>query len=257
MATSSAPAICGRGSSTRTCSRNALGLRPFKDVFRSDSADPDAHTEVEALLSALSTGPVGIGDPLGRADPAVVRRTCRADGTLVKPDTPVAALDRSFLRWATGRGALLVGAARTTHSVGTWNYVVTLNAGTRPVEGRVNLADLGRDKPLQQVAVWDWRRQSIEILGPDGGWDVALQPLDWDYRVVAPIVGAAAVIGDPNLYATAGDARIAAVTGRGSALHATVVGADETIDFVSWSESGALTRQAIDVPAGDGVDVTA
>ena len=59
------------------------------------------HAEVEALLSALSAGPVGIGDPLGEADPAIVRRTCRADGVLVKPDAPITATNAGFRKWAT------------------------------------------------------------------------------------------------------------------------------------------------------------
>ncbi len=45
----------------------ALGLMPFKDCFHADPSDANAHAEVESLLSALSGGPVGIGDRLGRA----------------------------------------------------------------------------------------------------------------------------------------------------------------------------------------------
>ncbi|HUQ40847.1 MAG TPA: hypothetical protein VM030_11920 [Acidimicrobiales bacterium] len=227
----------------------ALGLRPFKDVFSADPTNPEAHTDVEALLSALSTGPVGIGDRLGRADAAVVRRTCRADATLVKPDTPVAALDRSFMRWATGRRALLVGAATTDHLAGTWHYVVTLNAGEAPVTGRVELSDLGRRAPTGPVVVWDWRRQTAELLEPDGGWDVALDPLDWDYRVVAPLLsGGVAVIGDPGLYATAGDMRIGGVTDDERGVRATVLGAEETVELVTWSRPSGVGRQTVEVP---------
>ncbi|HTO53274.1 MAG TPA: hypothetical protein VMR50_07795, partial [Myxococcota bacterium] len=55
----------------------ALGLWPYKDVFLSrrdgSGLDGDPLAEIEALLSALSAGPVGIGDKLGRTDPALVR----------------------------------------------------------------------------------------------------------------------------------------------------------------------------------------
>ena len=81
----------------------ALGLRAFKDVFlssRDEGPDGDPHAEIEALLSALSSGPVGIGDRLGRTDRGVVLRTCRPDGLLVKPDVPIAALERCFFRHA-------------------------------------------------------------------------------------------------------------------------------------------------------------
>jgi hypothetical protein len=223
----------------------ALGLRPFKDVFFSDPSDPAHHAEVEALLSALSTGPVGIGDRMGGADAAIVRRTCRADGLLVKPHTPVAALDRSFRQWATGRGALLVGAAESRHAAGTWHYVVTLNAGSSASSGRVELADLGIDGP---VVVWDWRAQTLQVFDPSGGWDVALDPLDWDYRVVAPVVDGRAVVGDPALYATAGDTRIADVRLTADGLRVTVLGAGEDVELVTWSADGSVARDAVSVP---------
>ncbi|HZN15915.1 MAG TPA: hypothetical protein VFB78_16720 [Acidimicrobiales bacterium] len=229
----------------------ALGLRPFKDVFSADSSNADAHSDVEALLSALSTGPVGIGDRIGRADPAIVRRTCRADGTLVKPHTPVAALNRSFQRWATRRGALLVGAAATQHEVGTWHYVITLNATDAPAKGRVNLADLGPSAPADSVAVWDWRTQTVEILEPGGGWDVDLPPLDWDYRVVVPIVDGTAVIGDPSLCVTAGDMRIAAVTSD----RVTILGAGEDVELVTWTQGGGASRRTVTVPRRGWLDV--
>ena len=72
----------------------ALGLWPYKDVFH--SAPGSETREVEALLSALSAGPVGIGDRIGEADIELIRRTCRADGVLVRPDVPVAAVDRAM-----------------------------------------------------------------------------------------------------------------------------------------------------------------
>jgi hypothetical protein len=143
---------------------------------------------------------------------------------------------------------LLVGGATTAHAIGTWNYVVTLNAGSAPANGRIDLADLGDDAPVGPVAVWDWRRQSIEVLDADGGWDVALDPLEWDYRVVAPIVNDVAVIGDPAVYATAGDARVADVASDGGRLRATVLGADEKVELITWTRSGGLARTTVNIP---------
>ena len=78
----------------------ALGLWPYKDVFLSHRRRPRASAtvsrEAESLLAALSGGPVGIGDQLGHTRRELVLRTCRADGVLVKPDLPLAALDRCF-----------------------------------------------------------------------------------------------------------------------------------------------------------------
>src|SRR5258708_16546520 len=74
-----------------TVMARALGLWPYKDVFH--SARGSEPREVEALLAALSAGPVGVGDRIGEADVELIRRTCRADGVLVRPDVPIAAID--------------------------------------------------------------------------------------------------------------------------------------------------------------------
>ena len=232
---------------------DALGLRPYKDVFHADPSDPDAHCDVESLLAALSTGPVGIGDRLGKTDPSIVRRTCRADGMLVKPHSPVAAIDKCFTRWATRRRTLTTGTAVTEHADGDWIYVATLNCTDTAAEGRVDLADLGFVAPTDRVAVWNWRTQTLEILDPDGGWDLSLDALGWDYRVVAPIVDGVAVIGDPSLYATAGDMRIGAVEGG----RVTVLGAGETVDLVTWSETDGVRRRSVDVPRRGWINVSA
>ena len=80
---------------------NALGLRAFKDCFFSnpdvtDASDPidgDVHAELEALLSALSAGPVGIGDRIDRTNRDIVMRTCDHDGRLRLTDRAIALID--------------------------------------------------------------------------------------------------------------------------------------------------------------------
>ena len=109
----------------------ALGLNAFKDVFISDRA-AEPYAEVEALLAALSAGPVGIGDAIGAADRELVMRTCREDGVLVKPDVPLAAIDRCFLRHGHLTPSLLVGETYSGHAAQRWHYVVTLHASSRP-----------------------------------------------------------------------------------------------------------------------------
>ena len=39
--------------------------------------------ELNAIVAATSTGPVGIGDAAGETDAALVARTCAADGALL------------------------------------------------------------------------------------------------------------------------------------------------------------------------------
>jgi hypothetical protein len=229
----------------------ALGLWPYKDVFR--SAPGSATREVEALLAALSAGPVGLGDRIGEADVELIRRTCRADGVLVRPDVPVAAIDTATFSAPVWSGAVLVGSAHTQHAAGRWGYVVAANVGSDPHASAVEVAlpSIGEDHPgTESVAVFDWRRGSVERVPAGGGYAVELDPAGWDYRVVAPVLpGGIAVMGDPEVYASAGDARIADVVVEPHAVAVTVLGAGERVRIVGWSQ-GPLTAGTWSPSAG-------
>ncbi|MEY2450200.1 MAG: hypothetical protein QOH79_3676 [Acidimicrobiaceae bacterium] len=217
----------------------SLHLRPYKDVFRSDRADRAHHAEVEALLSALSSGPVGIGDELARADRDIVLRTCRDDGTLVQPDVALAAVDRCFSEHPVARAVPLVAEAWTDHAAGRWVYAVTLNVSRfdQRIEGNVELSTLGASTPAGPVACWDWRTGTVSRLEASSGWRIALDPLDWDLRVLAPILpGGLAVIGDPSRYATAGDSRLESVDAQDGGVRFTVLGAGELVSIVGWAD---------------------
>jgi hypothetical protein len=224
----------------------ALGLWPYKDVFH--SAIGSEPREVEALLSALSAGPVGVGDPIGQADVALIRRTCRADGVLVRPDVPIAATDAAMFDAPVWSGAALVGSAHTRHSAGLWGYVLTCNVGMDKAAcaSRVTLEAIGEDRPATDtIVVYDWRTRQATVLPATGGYDIALEPAGWDYRVLAPMLpGGIAVIGDPALYACAGDARIADVVSDDDVggVTVTVLGANERMHVVGYCESPITAR---------------
>ena len=70
--------------------------------------------EVEALLAgAVGRARSGVGDRIGEADVDLIRRTCRADGVLVRPDVPIAAIDRRAVRPRRCGRASCSSAART------------------------------------------------------------------------------------------------------------------------------------------------
>jgi hypothetical protein len=215
----------------------ALGLSPYKDVFH--SAPGSGTREVEALLAALSTGPVGVGDRIGEADPDLIRRTCRADGVLVRPDVPVAATDAAAFTAPVWTGAPIVASAHTQHTAGRWAYVVACNVGMNheTATARVDLASIGEDRPdTDEVALFDWRSGRIEIVSSSATYETTLEAAAWDYRVAAPVLpGRIAVVGDPSLYASAGDTRVADVAEAGGDVVLTVLGAGERVGITGWS----------------------
>lgn len=223
----------------------ALGLNAFKDVFLSDRA-AEPYAEVEALLAALSGGPVGIGDAIGRADRDLVMRTCREDGVLVKPDAALAAVDRCFRRHGHLTPALLTGETYSAHGAHRWHYVVTLHASStrEPLNEVVVLADLGAAGGA--ALLYDWRRGTIAHLPAGGTWEVALAFQDWDFRVVCPLLpGDRALIGDPRLYACMGDRRIAGVEASVEALAFDVFGVPGTVaEIHGWSARPPLAVSA-------------
>jgi hypothetical protein len=235
----------------------ALGLWPFKDVFlsRRDGTGPrdgDPHAELEALLAALSAGPVGIGDRVGRSDRALILRTCREDGVLVKPDVPVAALDRCWRGHAVLDANPLVGEAHSAHPAGRWHYLVSIHAWreARPLRFRLALADLGALAPAAPVVAWDWRRGRGEVIAPDGGFELALAPLAWDYRVLCPLLpGELAVVGDPERYATAGDRRLSGVRATPDGVACDVHGAPgERVRIAGWAARRPRAARADGAP---------
>jgi hypothetical protein len=216
----------------------ALGLMPFKDVFRADPDVAGNNGEIEALLSALSTGPVGLGDRVGRFDPALAMRTCRADGLLIKPHVPIAATSASMMISAGSRSVLMVAECYSDHPAGRWAYVTTMRCspGEGTTTGEVRLADLGASAPTGDVIVWDWRDRTATAASADGRWTSSLAAEEWTFHVIAPVLPCGiAVVGDVSKFVTAGDARLV-VSEREGGVRLVVKGADERVTITGWAD---------------------
>ena len=201
------------------CTTNALarGPRPHavQGRLRADPEVAGTNGEPEALLSALSTEPVGLGDAVGRFDPTLALRTCRADGRLIKPHVPIAgATGRSMLANTGFHDELMVAECYSNHPAGRWAYVLAVHANpsdqvvTGAVEGWPTWA---RARPTGDVVAWDWRAGAATRLGADrapGRGRVASE--EWTYLGLAPGARASglAVIGDTTKFVTAGDAQL-------------------------------------------------
>jgi hypothetical protein len=239
----------------------ALGLTPYKDVFFSGAEgegwDGDPHCECEALVAALSSGPVGIGDRLGRTDRALVMRTCREDGILLKPDVPVAALETCYRGHPVVEPIPLVGEAHTRHPAGLWHYLVGIHVwrGEAPIVYRFDLQDLGPLRPEGPVLAYDFRRshaERVEASDSACAWEVDLEPRAWDYRILCPILpGEIAILGDVSRYVSAGDARLRDVRATGSGVVFEALGAPgESFDITGWSARPPRAARSLDPKDG-------
>ena len=54
--------------------------------------------ELQALVSTLSTGPVGPSDKIGEADYSMIWKSCNAEGLILKPERPARAIDDQIIQ---------------------------------------------------------------------------------------------------------------------------------------------------------------
>ena len=64
---------------------------------------PDTHepwNRLQAVVLALSNGPIAFGDQIGYSNKTLIMRWCNEDGLLLRPDVPATNIDRFFTRMA-------------------------------------------------------------------------------------------------------------------------------------------------------------
>jgi hypothetical protein len=215
----------------------ALGLASSKDVFVTTGDDLAV---VEAMLAAMSCGPVGIGDAIGATDRDLVLRTCREDGVLVQPDAPMAAWSDSFFGQPMGSLSPMVGETYTDHPVGRWHYVAAMAADPAARTAvRVPLAELDGPTAERHVARRD-RDGELVHLDADGGLDLTPGHDALDLWVVAPALlgGRLALFGDVGRFASVGERRIGRVVERDGTLSFLVLGVPRsTVAVEGWSDA--------------------
>ncbi|MBW2524287.1 MAG: hypothetical protein JRI23_08940 [Deltaproteobacteria bacterium] len=238
-----------------------LGVLPFKDNFR--SAEPQG--EAEALISSLSAGMVGPSDTIGQMDAALLMRTARHDGLLLKPDSPAVPIDAMFLEH---HRPYIVHARSDREGVGTWSYVAAFHLAsahedysskhkvfalvaydgisteemvawpTVVRDWRVTLdRDLRRHGP---AVIYDW--QSGTAAMADSWFDIPQIPdlYGHGYFVVAPVFdNGLSLIGEVDKFVTVADRRFVRIEATSDGIFVDLEGAPHE----------AVTLQAYDAAA--------
>ncbi|MBN2153076.1 MAG: hypothetical protein JW839_16610 [Candidatus Lokiarchaeota archaeon] len=187
----------------------ALNIWPFKDVFFTTKRGVmwgERCPELEAILSALSAGPVAPGDPIGHVDKRLVRACCRPDGALLKPDRPLTAADAMFTKHA----KYYICTTESTRDGKVWHYLLAANLWPKRVKDKAyTLAEL--DVHGDHVE-YDFAKRTARRVSDEDKIELSLKYEQHTLRVYAPVLeNGWAVIGDAGRYATMNDKTFSSV----------------------------------------------
>ncbi len=174
------------------CSYNSLF---YGEVYYSDWDmwwTDDGQAGKNALLRAISGGPVYVSDKIGRSNADVLKALAFSDGKIPRADgnlVPTMECVFDDLR-------------KKPEPFGVFNKVgetvvlaaFDLNEGNLPVSGKISLSQFGF---CGDVVVYDYFGKSVKILGKDDEFRVKLRDNgDYGYYIITPLKNGVAAIGD-------------------------------------------------------------
>jgi hypothetical protein len=192
----------------------SVGIWPSRDNIQT-VADPNAFEDL--LLANLMGGSIELGHRIGEANWELLKKVYReADGLVLKPDRPIAPLDRCYLDGSA------VGYTESNISGKRWYYVLSL-----PPAGylaQFSPSDVGA---AGVWAVFDWDRKTVSVREAGSPINL-LREAKHQYFVLAPILeNGMAVIGDPDKFITMADQRIASVESSSKSVRVGVISSPE------------------------------
>ena len=162
----------------------AVGLWPWTDVFMS-------HQLPELILSTLSAGPVGVGDPIDQIDAANLKRVMRADSVLLKPDTSIVPTDATFQSDAANLEGPMVASTHSGDEVEVFAYP----RRDLPRQVAVPLREVGI---TGQAYAYNWVNHTGKLIAAKGSVTMPFAN-GWAYSVLAPVdAHGIAILGDTN-----------------------------------------------------------
>jgi len=190
----------------------SVGLWPWADVTTS------AMTSC-LVLQVLSAGPVGVGDEIGTENVGNLQRVAMADGTIVKPDTPIVPTNATYLSDAAGTGSAMIATTTSTHGSMTAGYVFAYSrSSTASAAASFVPSDLG---VTGTAYVYNYFANTGTVVSATAAHNIEAQ-YDGVYLIVVP-VGASGIgfLGDPGKWASLGSQRISSLSDNGT-LQSTV-----------------------------------
>jgi hypothetical protein len=190
---------------------SALGESPWSDVFMSTQTD-------SLVLSTLSGGMVGVGDPIGKENWTNLAQSVRPDGVIVKPDAPIVPDDQTYLGMAAAVKPAMVAGTYSQHGALRDAYVFAYARNGQPSESvTFSPAEFGVSG---NAYVYDYFTGKGTLVAAGTNFTDAVGA--GSYYVIAPVGRSGiAFLGDAGKFVSVGAQRIAQLDDNG-AVQATV-----------------------------------
>ncbi len=171
------------------------------------------------LLSTLSAGIVGVGDPIGAESATNLFQTIRADGVIVKPDEPIVPIDSMYIQDAQALNKPMVASTYTDFGSGMKAlYAFAYARGTNtPATASFTPATLGLPG---STYVYNYFTGTGAVVPAGGTFTDSVST--GSYYIVVPI-GPSGIgfLGDAGKFVSWGKKRITQLTDAGS-IRATI-----------------------------------
>lgn len=180
---------------------NAVGKWPFLDTFFCSNHQPHHYfqekwPDIKVLMNALGGGPFAPGDEIGTIDLPLLFRACRADGSLLKPDRSLSAIDLMYIP----HNIPYIASTLSTHGNHTWYYVFSMKIHASNTDGIFHLEDLDI---IGDYVEFDWFAKSVKKRTNQDVLIMKFKMYDARYLIYAPLFpNGMALIGDLSKYVT-------------------------------------------------------
>jgi len=195
----------------------ALGIWPWSDVFMSTETD-------NLLLSTLSAGMVGVGDPIGSESASNLFQTIRGDGVIVKPDAPIVPVDAMYVQDAQVLNTPMVASTYTDFGAGMKTSYVFAYARGSNTTATFAPSSLGSGG---NAYVYNYFTGSGSVVQAGNSYSDSVS--SGSYYIVAPIgPSGIAFLGDTGKFVSLGKKRISQLTDNGTVQATIAFASSET-----------------------------
>jgi hypothetical protein len=190
---------------------------------------------------------VGTGDAIVRENQANILKIVRADGVIVKPDVPLAAMDRTYLAEAQHQDVPMLATTYTDHA-GLKTIYLAAYKNTKSAADSVSISpeELGCTGPF---FFFNYLAGTGVKMDKGSDCQVTLQGGSYGYYIAAPIgESGIAVLGDAGLFVGTGKQRIAALHDDGRKVTVEVILAEKEQEMTLRGYASSVP--AVSVEAG-------